>query len=138
MNKTLLKLSGAFAAIAAVGLPIVHALAAKPLPLPGVVDNINSGESVLDSICVVLNYLFTAAIILSIALILIAAFRYITASGDPEKLKSAHKTLMYVAIGIAVAILARTIPVIVASFLGLEAGDVSPCGGTSSGSEGKA
>ncbi len=129
MNKLTLKTAGILAVIAAVGLPVVHALAVTPLPLPPVVNNINSGESVLGSICVILNYIFTAAIILSIALILVAAFKYMTASGDPEKLKSAHKAIMYVAVGIAVAILARTVPVIVGSFLGVQGAAVSPCGG---------
>jgi hypothetical protein len=49
---------------------------------------------------------------------MVAAFKYLTASGDPEKVKGAGNTLLYAAIAIGVALLARAVPLVVSSFLG--------------------
>jgi hypothetical protein len=125
----LLKVAGWVGTAGALGLPLMHALA-QALPLPPPAPGLNSTNSIQTSICSILDYVFTAAIILSIALVLIAAFKYMTASGDPEKLKSAHKTLMYVAVGLAVAILSRTIPILVGNFIGY-GGPLNPCTGAS-------
>lgn len=125
-TSSLLRAAGLIGVVGAVGLPLLHVLAQAPLPLPPPATNISSAASIQSSACTVLNYVFTIAIILAIALVLVAAIKYMTASGDPEKIKSAHKILMYVAAGIAVAILSRTIPILVGSFMGY-GGPLNPC-----------
>ncbi len=109
------------------------------LPLPAVVDPVSSAPKVLTFACTVLfKWLFTIAILISIVFVLIAAYRYMTSEGDPGKLQTANKTLIYVAIGIAVAILARSVPVIVGSFIANEltldpcASETTPAGNTTS------
>jgi hypothetical protein len=67
-------------------------------------------------LCPFLDLIFTTAIIVSIIMIIIAAFKYITASGDTEKFSQAHKSLIYASVGIAVAILAGGVPYIIGSF----------------------
>jgi hypothetical protein len=67
---------------------------------------------------VVVGWMFTFLVVLSIVFILIAAFKYLTASGDPEKVKSASHTLIYAVIAVAVGLLARGVPLIVGSFIG--------------------
>lgn len=68
---------------------------------------------------IVVNWLFTFLIILAVVFILVAAFRYLTAGGDPEKVKGASHSLIYAAVAIVVAILARAVPLIVASLFGI-------------------
>lgn len=85
------------------------------------------GARAMNLACLGLRWIFTAAIVFSIIMALLAAIEYMRSAGDPAKVKASTNRLIFTAIGIAVAILARSLPVIVGSFL-----DVS--GGTASGS----
>ena len=106
-------ISGFSAGIAAAALPVL-ALAQVAPPSP--FTDIGGFKTFL---CVtVVGWMFTFLIVLAIIFILIAAFKYLTASGDPEKVKSASHTLIYAAIAVAVALLARGIPLIVGTFIG--------------------
>lgn len=97
------------------------------LALPPVVEPVASGGTLLNFICTfVFSWMFTAAIILAIVLVLVAAFKYMTAAGAPDKITSANKTLVLVAVGIAVAILARSVPIIVGSFVAKDV-NLDPC-----------
>lgn len=91
-----------------------------PITIPGGQDTgITDTGSLFDTICVILDYIFTGLIILAIIFVLIAAFKYLTAGGDPEKVKAASKTLIYAAVAVAVGIIAQAIPIIVGNFLGV-------------------
>ena len=94
----------AFAAIALTLVP----LAANA----GVLDN-----RLIGAFCKIANYLFTIAMVVGIGAALWAAFQYMTAGGDTSKVSGAHKTLTYAAVGIAVALLAGSVPGLVASLL---------------------
>lgn len=109
-------------AIAIMALPAVS-FAAIPPP-GGFVGSgapqasITSMGGVLTSLCSIFTWIFIFLLVLAGIFILIAAFKYLTASGDPEKVKSAGTMLIYTAVAIGVALLARAIPFVVASFLG--------------------
>jgi hypothetical protein len=79
---------------------------------------INSVQNVLDVTCVVFAWMFYFLIALAIIFVVIAAYRYLTSAGNPEKVKGATNTILYAAIAVGVALLAKSIPLIVASFLG--------------------
>jgi Type IV secretion system pilin len=82
-------------------------------PNPG----INNLGNVKDKIlCNALNWLFTAAIVISIGAIIFGAISYIT-SGGGEKVAKVHQAITYAVVGIVVAILAKGIPVIISAFL---------------------
>ena len=66
----------------------------------------------------IINWIFWLLIVLTIIFVLIAAFKYLTAGGDPEKVKSAGSTLLYAAIAVVVALIAKGLPLIVSSFIG--------------------
>lgn len=72
--------------------------------------------------CLGLKWLFTAAILFSIILALVAAFDYMRGGGSPDKIKAATNRLVFVAIGVAVAILARTMPVLIGTLIGAPGG----------------
>ena len=55
----------------------------------------------------IVNWLFTVLLIVAVIFILIAAFNFITAAGDPEKVKTARQFVIYALIGVVVALLAR-------------------------------
>ncbi len=101
----------------------------NPLPGTGVsnvpVANITSLQSILNDLCVVFAWMFYFLIVVAIIFVVVAAFKYLTAGGDPEKVKSAGATLLYAAVAIGVALLAKAIPLVVGNFLG--AGTVTSC-----------
>ena len=76
-------------------------------------------------LCTVFAWAFYFLIVLAVIFIIIAGFKYLTAAGDPEKVKSAGTMLIYTAVAIGVALLARAVPLIIGSFLG--ASGVSSC-----------
>jgi len=79
--------------------------------------NIQSLQDVLQSVCVVFGWLFVFLIAFAIVFGVLAAYGYLTSSGEPEKVKQAGNRLLYAAIAVGVALLARAIPLIVANFL---------------------
>lgn len=102
----------------------------KPPPLVKTLDELK-----LNVFCNAMLWLFTFAIVVSVIFIILAAFKYLTASGDEEKFNEAHRALIYGAVGIAVAIIARGVPYIVGDFFG---GDITipPIGGNPGGNTG--
>ncbi len=66
------------------------------------------------------NWFFTILIILAVVFIFVAAFYYLTAAGDAEKVKTAHQTLIYAIVAIAVALLAVGIRYLVAELVGVQ------------------
>ena len=61
----------------------------------------------IDALNSIVNWLFTVLLIVAVIFILIAAFNFITAAGDPEKVKTARQFVIYALIGVVVALLAR-------------------------------
>ena len=55
---------------------------------------------------------------IAIIMILVAAFQFLTAGGDAEKVKTARATITWAIMGIAVALISFNIPGILSSFLG--------------------
>lgn len=80
---------------------------------------------VASELCVVFNWMFYFLVIFAVIFIIVAAFKYLFAAGDPEKVKSAGHSLIYAAVAIVVAIIAKAVPAIVGSLLG--AGTPTSC-----------
>ena len=87
-------------------------------PVSAPVSGINSSGAVQSSVCTVINWIFYVVIVVAVIMVLVAAFKYLTAAGDPDKVKSASHTLLYAAVAILVAILAKAFPSLVGSFIG--------------------
>lgn len=106
-------------------LRIDEALAAfpeSPIKPPQSIGSTAFGPRALSLACTGLSWLFTAAIIFSIVMALLAAIGYMRAAGDPGKVKESTNKLIFTAIGIAVAIVARTVPIFVGSLVGVSGG----------------
>ncbi|MEE8131624.1 MAG: hypothetical protein V3T98_01085 [Candidatus Paceibacterota bacterium] len=69
---------------------------------------------ILDSILTITYWL---ALTLAILFIIFAAFTYLTAAGDVEKVKKAHHQIIYAAIAIAVTLIAIGAVQIIETFL---------------------
>jgi hypothetical protein len=81
------------------------------------VNNLEDIQSVLNYVCTIFGWMFYFLIALAIVFGVIGAYRYLTSAGNSEKVKTANNTLLYAAIAVGVALLARSIPLIVASFI---------------------
>lgn len=69
------------------------------------------------TISVVLNIVFTVIGAISVLIIVLAGFKFITSSGRPEEVAKAKNTIIYAAVGLIVCIFAVTIVSFVAGYI---------------------
>ncbi len=86
-------------------------------PVTAPVAPVTSLSAVGTSLCNITNWLFYFLIILAVIFIIVAAFKYLTAAGDPEKVKSASHMLLYAAIAIVVGVIAKAVPSLIGTIL---------------------
>ena len=111
MKQNLLKIA---ASVAILSIPVlVGAVTVVPLPT-----NVSTVGPLLDKVCSIINLLFTVLLIVAVIFILLAAFTYLTAGGDPEKVKKASSQVLYAVVAVVVATFAKIIPIVVSNFLG--------------------
>lgn len=77
---------------------------------------------VIFSLCRITFGIFSVLMVISVIMVLWAAYNYLTSSGDEEKVKKATRTITYAAVAIVVALIASGFPNIVASFTGTPLG----------------
>jgi hypothetical protein len=73
----------------------------------------------LDTIYTVTDWIFAGVVALVVIFVLIGAFNLLTAAGSPEKVTSGRNYIIYAAVGMFVALLAKAIPAIVKAILRL-------------------
>jgi hypothetical protein len=94
--------------------------------------NVDSAQDIVNRVlCPIAAAMFWILLAVSVIMVLIGAWMYLTAGGDAEKVKKAHMTLTYAATGVVVAFLAGTFPAIIASIFSRGAGGrfILRCGG---------
>jgi heme/copper-type cytochrome/quinol oxidase subunit 2 len=109
MKKYLVKLGGAGAFLAPVMAMAQAALPNSPITNP---------QSAITVLCTIAGWMFIFLIVLAIIFVIFAAFKYLTAGGDPEAVKTASNMLIYAAVAVAVALVAKGVPLFVAGILG--------------------
>ena len=62
------------------------------------------------NIIFITNWIFTALILLVVLFVLLGAFNIVTAAGDTNKITTGKNYILYAAIGLACALLARAVP----------------------------
>ncbi len=86
-------------------------------PAPVVPQFTNLG-GIYGFICsVIVSWLFFLLLAVAVIFIILAAFKYLTASGDAEKVKAASHQLIYAVVAVVVALLARSLPLLIQSIL---------------------
>jgi len=73
--------------------------------------------NVMEMISSITNWLFAILLIMAAIFIIIAGFFFVTAMGDPEKVKSARNFVLWALIGVAVGIAAKGL-IILVEFIG--------------------
>ena len=91
-------------------------------PLGTGATDIKTASGVVGIIITIVQWTYTIFFVIAVFMILMAAYTYLTAQAEPEKIKNATNQIVWASIAIAVALLAVSISMIVKSI-------VSPSGG---------
>lgn len=111
------RMQAAIAAIASFSVFGVAYANAQSQPV-NLVDPLGGNETFLSVVNNVAGFLFTdIAIPLATIMVLVGAFQFMTGGGNPEKISKARKTILYAAIGFAVALIASGVSSIIKSIL---------------------
>ncbi|MBU2544992.1 hypothetical protein KKC65_00845 [Patescibacteria group bacterium] len=68
------------------------------------------------------NYLFAFLMIAAVLVIIMAAYGFLTAAGDPEKVAKARNYIVYALVAIVVGFLAKAIILVVGGMLDIQTG----------------
>lgn len=71
----------------------------------------------LQIIITITKWLYTILLVVAVIFVILAAFKYLTAGGDPTAVKKANSQLIYAVVAIVVAILAFSIKTIVTGII---------------------
>ncbi len=74
---------------------------------------------VLDTVYTVTDWLFYGVVSIAIILVVLGAYKIMTAGGNPENVNVGRQYIMWSMVGLAVALLAKSIPAIVKALLRL-------------------
>ena len=72
----------------------------------------------LSATSVITDWIFTFLMALVGVMVILGAFTLTTAAGSPEKIKKGKDYILYAAIGLIVALLAKAVPALIKSLLG--------------------
>lgn len=113
------QLKSAILLISLISLPTlalaINQAAAQQTPSP--VTSITSVNDIFNIADKIANWIFAFFFVIAIVFIIMAAFTYLGSAGDPEKVKTASNQLIYAAVGIAVALIAKSLVWIVRNLL---------------------
>lgn len=78
---------------------------------------ISTPQQIFSILNKILQYVYTAFFIVAVIFILVAAFNFLTAKGDPEKIKGARSQILWAVVAIAVALISVGAANIILSFV---------------------
>lgn len=80
--------------------------------------NFNVFTIVSDIITKILNLMWVVLVAFAMIMFLVAAFQFLSAQGEPEEIKKARNSLIWGVVGLAVAIIAFSLPRIIVGLFG--------------------
>lgn len=106
-------------------VPLVTILSLLGLPVLAQIPDVPTGPSdvggLIRTIRTITNFFFYILIMITVIMLIWAGFEYLTAQGDPERVSKANNIIKYSLIAVGVALLAKGLPSIIASILGISA-----------------
>ena len=115
MRRILVKL----ALISAIGLLLLPAIVPVRAAVPTYGEEIiTTPQGFIDLIKGITKWIFSIVMAIAILFIILAAWYFLTAAGNPEAIAKARQMLIYAIVGIAVALLAAGLPALINAFLG--------------------
>lgn len=104
--------------VAAVSLVALAGFALPVFAQDTPTEPITSFDDIIELIDTVASWLFTIILALAVVMLLYAAFLWLTASGDEDKVSTARKVLIYALIGIAIAFIAKGLVALIQELVG--------------------
>ena len=86
-----------------------------------------SSASVFDMACSVLSWVFAFVMLLAVIALLFSAAAFLFSGGEPDRVASARRYLLFSLVGVVVAVLARSLVVATGDFLGADISAAIPC-----------
>lgn len=103
---------GAFATLAeAIGETVPSGLELPPGP--------TTGAELLLLFDNITDWIFVVLLVAATIFIVLAAFQFITQGGDPGAVTQARTKLLWAAVGIVVAVMAKGIPIVIRNIVGI-------------------
>jgi len=99
--------------------PVFASAASFALPASAQI-TISNTQGAHAAICNVFTWMFWILLSVSIIMILWAAYLFVTAQDDASQVTEAKDAMLYAAVGIVVALLARGFPLVVGSVFGAQ------------------
>ncbi|HEY4509930.1 MAG TPA: hypothetical protein VJC15_03020 [Candidatus Paceibacterota bacterium] len=79
----------------------------------GPVQTVKTGGELVTLIQELTNWVFVVFLLMAVIFVILAAFQFLSGGGDPQAVAQARQKLIWAAVGIIVATLARAIPTVV-------------------------
>lgn len=96
---------------------------AQIAPLPtgtgGIPTGITTASGFVEAIRDLTDWLFVILLVISVIFIVLAGLQFITGGGDPAAVSAARTKLIWAAVGIGVALLARGLPAAIQNLMGV-------------------
>jgi len=93
-----------------VGIAVATHGGEHPTPGDELPDNVETAADFIALLSVITDWIFVVLLVVSVIFIVLAGFQFITGGGDPAAISEARSKLIYAAVGIGVALLARGVP----------------------------
>ena len=113
-NLKLVKFVSAVAVLTMLAAPVLSLAQPYDPNIPGVPTSVGGVYLIVVKI---MQWIFTFLLIIAVIFLFFAAFSYLTAGGDPEKLGKAKSQLIYAIVAIAIALVAFGIRTIIQNFI---------------------
>lgn len=73
----------------------------------------------MNTIYTITDWIFIVIVILVVIFVLLGAFNILTAGGSPEKVNSGRSYIIYAVVGLIIALIAKVIPLVARSVVGI-------------------
>ncbi|MEK7542361.1 MAG: hypothetical protein AAB524_01530 [Patescibacteria group bacterium] len=88
-------------------------------PERGIPTGITTAQGFIDALRTLTDWLFVVLVVISVVMIVLAGLQFITGAGDPTGVSMARTKLIWAAVGIGVALLARGLPEAIQNLFGV-------------------
>ena len=97
---------------------VAVAVEAIPSPFGAIPTGATTGGEFVAILIGITDWIFVFLLILAVLFIVLAAFQFVTAGGDPAAVGQARNKLIYAAVGVIVAALSKGLPIAIRSIVG--------------------
>jgi len=73
----------------------------------------------MDTIYTITDWIFVIIVVIAVIMILLGAFNIITAGGSPDKVTSGRNYILWAAVGVVVAAIAKVVPIVARNIVGM-------------------